>query len=160
MRERMPVLPYGTPVTLTASPAWGYRFTKWSGDCASSTTTNCQFWANDNVDASPGFTCSVSVIFCLPLATQTGCRQCLFQTVDSSVTVVGHGYVTVNRTVCKKLCTLPFDRGTLLVLRAYPDKKKTFRGWSHSCGGNKPTCQFRAFTDGFGDPPSIVATFS
>src|SRR5882672_4357990 len=108
----------GTPVTLTASPATGSRFTSWSG-CDTVSGTTCTVTMNAARSVTASFT---------P------------QTFTLSVTREGNGTVTSispdGRINCGSACSASYSSGTVVTLRATPGFLSIFVGWSGGgCSG-------------------------
>jgi hypothetical protein len=144
--------PYGSAVTITAQPAANYAFGGWSGYCSSVRGTACNVRLWDNVETSAAFNCTTNIC-------QT--RQPIVRTVQTTVTVQGQGSVLVNSRTCTGAregasCRYEFQRGAPLVLVA---RGSGFAGWSGSCRGRSPRCQFDTFRDPSGKLPKVFARF-
>ncbi len=108
---------FGSTVTLTATPAAGYGFTGWLGDCTG-TTCRLTMTAPRNVTA-------------------------LFNNAPptSTLTVAkagnGAGTVTSNPAgiACGADCTQPYSQGTSVTLTATPAAGSKFAGWGGACAG-------------------------
>jgi Divergent InlB B-repeat domain len=122
--------PDGTAVTLTETPASGWRFTGWAGDC-SGTRTTCTVTLSAAEAVTAGFTqvqetlnVSVSGTGDAGFVTDGGSFGC-----DS-----GHG------------CSHTYPQGTAVTLTefpsatAYPNPAATFAGWGGACSGKATTC--------------------
>ncbi len=105
-------MPYaaGTVVTLTASPASGWLFLAWSGDCTG--TGPCQLTMTSNKSVTATF-------------------QQRF-----SLTVACAGSGTVSPQQCRS--TVPYAAGTVVTLTASPAPGSDFSGWSGACSGPNP----------------------
>ena len=108
----------GTPVTLTATPASGSRFTGWSG-----------------CDTVSGTTCTVTMN-----AARSVTASFAPQTFTLSVTIQGNGTVTSispdGRINCGSACSASYNGGTAVTLRATPGLLYLFVGWSGGgCSG-------------------------
>ena len=125
----------GTVVALSATPASGWSFTGWSGDCSGTTCTVAM-----NEDRA------VTAIFEPPT----------FALVE--VAVVGAGSV---RSVpgginCGNTCGATFATGTLLTLTAKPQARGAFLGWTGGpCDAQGATCTFTVTGD-----VGVTASFS
>jgi hypothetical protein len=142
--------PYGTQVTVSAQPTDGYGFGGWRGACSGVSSDACVVTLYDNVQTSPMFSCPPDVC---------DISQPIERTVYTTLIVRGGGYVVVNGKRCgpNATCRIPFNRGVLLVFRAYT-RGTTFRGWSGWCRGRSP-CQFQAFRDAYQNLPRVIAYF-
>ena len=107
----------GTAVTLSASPAEGFRFSGWSGACTGSTTCTVSMTTPQTVNASF-------------VALQT-----------LNVTKTGSGTVTSSPAgiTCGASCSASYDSGTTVTLSASPAEGFRFSGWSGACTGST-TC--------------------
>jgi Divergent InlB B-repeat domain len=146
--------PYATQVTVKAEAAPKHAFTGWSGlPCGPVAANVCSVSLLDNTDVIPQFKC-----------TGTGEEDCTGQAaspiereVITKVRVVGgKGSVQMNGSSCRRTCSLPIRRGTVVVLRA---DRTGFKSWSGSCSGKSPLCQLAAFRDARGRLPQVTATF-
>jgi hypothetical protein len=102
----------GTPVTLSATPATGQRFVRWSGGCA----------GNGSCALSLAQAATVTAVFG-PL------------TIPVKVSTAGKGKVA-----CTPACSTHFSAGDSLRLRAVPAKGWRFTGWAGACTGARLTC--------------------
>jgi uncharacterized repeat protein (TIGR02543 family) len=110
---------YGTSVTLTATPAAGYVFVGWGGDCSGSGT------------------CTVTM-------TQTRTVYASFEVPETlTVVKVGTGSGTVTSEAagidCGATCSHDFAYGTAVKLTAAPAPKNEFDGWSVHCQNLRST---------------------
>ena len=106
--------PSGEQVGLIATPAEGFVFSHWNGDCT-------------------GPECSVT------MTTEQTVAASFVQPVDVTVTVTGNGTVTsdVGGINCGGACTASLKPGEQIVLTATGD----FLGWGGgACAGAEPTC--------------------
>jgi hypothetical protein len=105
-----------TVVDLTATPASGWQFSSWSGDCTG--TGTCQV----TMDQARSVT-----------ATFTRVRHTL------TVTLSGTGGGTVTSSPvgidCGTDCSEPYDSGTVVTLTPTADATSRFTGWSGACTG-------------------------
>jgi len=109
-----------TQVTLTATPAKGYRFTHWEGACTgTSDTCNVTMDAAKTVDAVFDQDTSPSNTFVLTLG-RTGAG-----TVTSTPAGID----------CGVQCSAPFIAGTDVTLTATPAAGHDFTGWTGACSG-------------------------
>jgi serine protease len=104
----------GTAVTLTATPASGYTFTGWTGDCSGAGACTLTMTSNKNVGAS--FAQSPYLL---------------------SITNPGNGNITSSPAGinCGSTCSAPFNSGTAVTLTATPASGFTFTGWTGDCSG-------------------------
>ena len=109
----------GTSVTLTATPATGYKFDGWSGACAG--TGSCTV----NMDANKTATAAFSIIINTLKVLKTG-----LGTVTSTPAGIN----------CGGDCTEGYNYGTVVNLAPTPSAGWTFGGWSGACSGTG-TCQ-------------------
>lgn len=114
--------PLNSAVTLSASPASGYAFTGWGGDC-SGTGSTCTVTMSDVMSVSATFAPAVSL----------------------SVTVKGAGNVSggsgaINCGSGASICSGNFAQNASVTLVATPATGATFNGWSGACGGTSTTC--------------------
>ncbi len=106
----------GTSITLSATPASGYRFSGWSGgNCTGTGTCTVTLTAATSVAAS--------------FAALTGSTYTLTVSKSGSGTVTGAG---IN---CGTDCTETVASGTSITLSATPASGYQFSGWSGACGG-------------------------
>ena len=137
-------IPTGTSVTLTATPAAGWSFAGWTGDCVAETSPTCTEAINTPHASTALF--------------------------DPSLTteVTGTGTITpVSRSITCAVspCTIPF--GDTVTISATPGPGQVFLGWGGACSGTALTCtvtmdQLRTVTARFGpapvDPPASAAS--
>jgi uncharacterized repeat protein (TIGR02543 family) len=100
-----------TPVTLLATPASGWIFSGWSGDCSG---TN----ASTTVTMDAAKTCNA-----------------LFTAVHMLTVTSDNGTVTGPGILCGFNCTKTYSAGTPVTLTAIPDTGYKFSSWSGSCSG-------------------------
>ena len=113
--------PYGTTVTLTASPNAGSVFAGWSGACTGTAST-----------------CIVSMVAQRDVTATF--NQAPVLTVGKAGT--GSGPVTSNPSgiSCGSLCSKTFSPGATVTLTATPNSGSVFAGWSGDCSGTSSTC--------------------
>lgn len=118
----------GTAVTLTASPASGFTFKGWSGDCAG-TSANCTVV----MTAARNATATFEVIPTPPPAPTT---------YTLSVAKSGSGTVTSSPAGinCGADCSEAYASATSVTLTAAPASGYTFTAWSGACAGSNLTC--------------------
>jgi hypothetical protein len=110
-------LPRAVPITLTATPAIGYRFTGWTGG---------------------GCTGMDPCVVPMTGATQV---QATFAQIDTlTVTTPTGGRITGGGIECGTICSVTFSEPTAVVLTVAPDEDKSFAGWTGGCSGTAPTC--------------------
>lgn len=101
----------GTLVTLTASPATGYRFTGWSGDCAG---TTCALTMDGDRSVAATFEAipahALSVI-------RSGAGSGLVSSTPTGID-------------CGSTCSASYQEGAVVRLTATPDSQSFFEGWS------------------------------
>jgi Divergent InlB B-repeat domain len=104
----------GTQVTLTATPASGWKFNGWSGACGG--TGTCSVTMNSAQSVTATF-----VQLTYPLA----------------VSLTGSGSVSSNPAgiSCPSTCSASFNSGTPVTLTATPAPGMSFIGWSGACSG-------------------------
>jgi hypothetical protein len=130
----------GTQVTLTATPASGWKFSGWSGACSG--TGTCSVTMNSAQSVTATF-----VQLTYPLA----------------VSLTGGGSVTSNPAgiSCPSTCSATFSSGAQVTLTATPAQGMSFIGWAGACSGSggcsvtmsAAESVSAAFTTG-GDPPN------
>lgn len=103
---------FGTPVTLSATPATGYSFAGWSGACTGMGACSV------TIDASKSVTATFKI-----------------NTYALSVSKVGSGTVTGTGISCGTDCNETYSHGTSVVLTASPTSGFAFTGWSGACTG-------------------------
>ncbi len=108
----------GQVVTVTASPATGYTFSSWSGDCTGTSTT-CTLTMNANKTATANFTQTPTTTFMLTAAKSPSTGG-VISGIDAASTA--------------------FPSGTAVTLTAVPNSDYTFSSWSGDCSGTSSTC--------------------
>ncbi|MBZ0120373.1 MAG: hypothetical protein K8H88_25500, partial [Sandaracinaceae bacterium] len=106
----------GTPVTLTAMPASGWSFVRWTGGCSGTVPTcNLTMTTNHNVTA----------------------QFVQMRTLSVSRTGTGTGTVTSGEGMisCGGTCTAMYPDGTGVSLQATADPGSMFNGWGGACAG-------------------------
>jgi len=109
----------GTSVTLNASPASGYTFSRWSGACSGGNP--CNLVMNSNLTATATFA-AVGLNYTL------------------TVNETGKGTVTstdgiINCTNGSGTCSAAYASGSTVTLNASAATGQTFTGWSGACSG-------------------------
>jgi uncharacterized repeat protein (TIGR02543 family) len=127
----------GASVTLTETPATGYVFTGWSGDCAGSTTT-CVVTMSAARNVTATFAPSGTSYLLTVAKAGSGAG-----TVTSSPAGIN----------CGATCTHSYSSGTVVVLTAAPATGSTFAGWS-ACAGTG-TCSVT-----MSSAKNVTATFN
>jgi hypothetical protein len=125
----------GDSVRLTATPAAGQRFIRWSGGC-NGVVVECSLTLDTSKDVTAVFAPAT-----FPLA----------------VRVTGSGTVTSspNGLSCRKgTCSRAFPSFTTVSLTEKPAKGWRFTGWSGACRGTRATCRA-----GMNAATSVRATF-
>jgi Fe-S cluster biogenesis protein NfuA len=107
---------YGTPVTLTATPATGSTFTGWSGACSG--TGTCTVTTNDADSVTATFSLVPETLTVAKSGTGSG-------TVTSSTAGIS----------CGAVCSHSYPYGTTVTLTAAPATGSTFTSWSGACSG-------------------------
>jgi hypothetical protein len=107
--------PFGTQVTLAATPAPGFSFAGWSGGGCSG-TGNCQITLAADTTVSASFTAVPAVL---------------------TVSTTGSGTVTSAPAgiSCPSTCSATYPRGTSVTLTAAPAAGFVFSGWGGACSG-------------------------
>jgi hypothetical protein len=103
----------GAALSLTATPASGERFVRWSGGCTGNGVCTLKLDQPEAAHALFG-----------PLR------------IPLRVTVAGRGSVR-----CTPTCTKTFAGGAALTMRAVPAKGWKFVRWSGGCAGTRSTCR-------------------
>ena len=126
---------YGTPVTLTASPAAGSIFGGWAGACSG--TGTCEVTMTEARSVTATFTITT-------------------RTLTVSRTGSGSGTVTSNPAGidCGSECAEAYIFGTTVTLTASPAAGSTFGGWGGACSGTG-TCEVTMT-----EARSVTVTFS
>jgi serine protease len=124
--------------TLTATPAGGYVFLGWAGDCAG--TSPCSYTPNRAKTILARFAPAGSVV---PITiTKSGSGS---GTVSSSPSGIN----------CGSACAYNFASGSSVTLYAVADSKSNFAGWSGACAGTSIAC-----TVSLNGAKSVSATFT
>ena len=123
----------GTAVTLTATPASGYFFSSWSGDCAGQTGQNCSLTMSSDHSATANFA----------------------QYAALNVTTIGNGTVTSSdgNISCGTACSYSYKPSPSVTLTATPGANAIFAGWGGACSGTGPC------TVTMGSAQNVTATF-
>ena len=110
--------PPNTPVTLTATPAQGAVFTRWSG-CTPTNVSTCTVLMNTAKTVSVTFT-----------------------SVPLTLTITGAGTVTsdIPGISCAQSCTGRFVQGSTVMLTATPASTSSFMSWTGCTPTNVSTC--------------------
>ena len=108
---------HGTSIALTATPAVGSVFSRWSGGGCSGTGP-CVITLTSNVTVTATFTL-------------------IQRTLSVTRAGLGHGTVTSSPVgiSCGTTCTKTFPHGTTVTLTATPAGGSRFTGWSGTCSG-------------------------
>lgn len=101
---------------MIASPATGWVFAGWGGDCSGQ--TSCELTTDSTHSVSAKFT----------------------KTRTLTVTVPGGARVTGTGIDCPGDCTETFNSATTVVLYVTTDDNQQFTGWTGGCSGTQPTC--------------------
>jgi Divergent InlB B-repeat domain len=132
----------GTPVTLTATPASGYRFGGWGGGSCSG-TGSCTVTMN----ADRTVTATFVKVWSLTI-------------VVSGSGNVGYSASAGASGTCTSTCVIPYDAGTVVTLTEHPGAN-AFVGWGGDCqsAGTQSTCTLTMDNDkftsaGFGTAPA------
>lgn len=126
----------GSGVTLSASPAAGWTFGGWSGDCSGGGACSLTIDAPKSVNAT--FNPPPPADY--PLA--------VGRNGDGTVTSSPAG---IN---CADACAANFPTGSTVTLSAVPAPGTQFSSWGGDCSGTVPTCSLT-----MGGPKSVTATF-
>ena len=108
-----------TALTLTASPAEGFTFSKWTGGCTGTAAT-CQLTLKKNTTVSAAFKAIPVSTFNLTINNAGG------GTVSSDPAGID----------CGTTCTASFNSGTVVTLTAAPAEGYEFSEWKGACTGN------------------------
>jgi LysM repeat protein len=127
---------YFTSVTLTATPAPGYKFLLWSGACAGNYTTICTV----TMDAAKSVTANFDRIFYTLTVSKSGINGGTVASVPTGI-------------FCGSICTYNFPSSTTVTLTATAASGYSFSGWGGACTGNG-IC-----TVTMDDARSVTATF-
>jgi hypothetical protein len=114
--------PYGTDVTLTATPDANSDFTGWSGGGCSGTLP-----CTVNVTAA---TTVFATFTRVTFAVNVTSNDITWGTVTSAPAGI----------TCGATCSASFDRASTVTLTAAPIGTHTFSGWGGACSGTLPTC--------------------
>ncbi len=128
---------FGTPVTLTAAPAPGYRFAGWVG-CEPATSRDCILPA---LDHDLRITAKFVAVFALDVAVKG----------KGEVRTVASGQAQV----CTSVCTFSVDAGERIVLRAIPKRTTELSRWRGSCRSERRRCKLSVVSAG-----KVTAVFS
>ena len=118
-------LPIGGGLSLTATPAPGYRFGHWEGDACAGTSPSCAAFVSSWAQTTAVFD-QASLI---------------------SVAREGNGSGTVTGAdgiACGATCSTTVDPGKTITLTAEADRGSRFAGWTGACAGSGATCTFIA----------------
>jgi uncharacterized repeat protein (TIGR02543 family) len=116
----------GQAVTLTATPAAGYAFSSWGGDCAGQSGPTCSLTMSSSRAASVQFVATQGSVTVTKAGTGQG-------TVTSSPAGIS----------CNASCSAQsasFANGTSVQLTASPASGSTFVAWGGDCTGTASTC--------------------
>ncbi len=123
----------GTEVTLTAHPASGVAFGRWSGTpsvCSDPAATSCELTLGASRTVHASFT---------------------DKTPKLRVSRQGPGFVTSSPAgiSCPATCEAQFKRATKVVLTAKPAANAVFRRWSDqpACAASQPSCTLTLYDD-------------
>lgn len=130
-------LQVGGGLSLTATPAPGWRFGHWEGDACSDSAPTCAAWVT-----TVAFTTAVF-------------DQASLVTITRSGTGSGSVASTPAALDCGSTCAATFDPGGNITLAAAPNAGSRFAHWSGACTGSGSTC---SFAPGIGSA-SVDATF-
>jgi uncharacterized repeat protein (TIGR02543 family) len=129
----------GSSVVLTESPATGYTFTGWSGDC-SGTSTTC----NGTMSADQSVTATFSK--------NPPPQYTLTVTSPGSAGRVTSGDGLIN---CPGGCSHAYSAGSEVTLTVTAASGYTFTSWSGDCSGTSTTCNVTMSAD-----QSVTAAFT
>ncbi len=113
------ILDRGAEVTLTATPAPGFIFSRWSGDCGGN--TSCVVTMNEARNVTATFT---------PVTAYT-----LTVSVSGNGTV--HSSLMPDINCSAGACSGTYNSDTILYLVATPADGSLFTGWSGACSGTE-----------------------
>jgi len=116
---------YGTSVSLTPTPAFGWAFSSWSGACSGSGACTVTMDAAKTVTAT-----------FIPIER----RLDVVVTNPAGAPVLGSVSVFPPGSTCSDDCTYNYDHGTQVTLSATVPVGLTFAGWGGSCSGSALTC--------------------
>lgn len=128
--------PAGTVVTLTATPAAGYKFDAWGGACSGAGACKLKMDADKTVSATFA-----------PLPNHT-----------LTVTAPTNGKITATGIDCGNGatdCDEVYSEGTTVQLKAEPDVGWTVDSWTGACAGSSTTCTLTVDAD-----KSVSVTFT
>jgi hypothetical protein len=111
------ILPAGTQVTLTATPAHDWTFTGWGGACSG--TGTCTLTMNSSQSVGATFTHNFVYAVLVSVVGNAGGK------VTSSPTGID----------CGTTCRASFAPGAQVTLTASPAKGWGFAGWGDACNG-------------------------
>lgn len=133
----------GNPIMLTATPAAGWVFDGWGGDCGGTGGNVCNLSNNDDYSLNATFI------------------EVPRYTLEVAVGGSGGGLVTSTPAgiACSGNCSNQFDENTQVTLTATPDTGMNFIAWGGACSGSG-SCQVTLTEDTvvsaqFSDPGSI-----
>jgi uncharacterized repeat protein (TIGR02543 family) len=146
------LFPKGSEQFVTATPATGWNFVRWSNSCttATRTTPECKVLLNATDNEK-----SITATF-------------VREEYDLAVSKAGAGTGTVTSSAstaptnqgqsinCGAECTKKFNFEQVVTLTAEPATGSTFTGWTGACTGTATTCQVTIGTAN----ASVTATFS
>jgi hypothetical protein len=113
----------GAAVTLTATPASGWRFSGWTGDCTG--TDTCSLTMSQDRNVNTAFTRLPVALTVTATGNGTG-------TVTSSPSGIN---CNVTGSGTTGTCLADFAAGTNVTLTPTPTQSSTFEGWSNACTG-------------------------
>ena len=136
-----------TTITLTATPAAGFRFSGWGNACSGS--ASCVLTMDQSRNVTANFELIPGV-----------------QSFALTVAVSGSGSVTSQPTgiSCGSDCSEPYTANTSVTLTAQPASGQVFSGWGGSCSGTQLTCvvqlsQARSVQAAFAVAPIVAASY-